>query len=115
MEATVATIAPYRNTPNFQLNIPNKILDSLSYGQPVITALEGAVQNIICEAEVGIACSNSVDGWLKALCCLLEDAEIRRTMSHNAAKLYAEKFKSEMVYGSFVDHLERMSFDANGR
>lgn len=115
MEVTVATLAPYRNTPNFQLNIPNKILDSLSYGQPVITALEGAVQNMLCESGVGIACPNSVDGWLKALCCLLEDVQIRKTMSNNAEKLYADKFNSEAVYGSFVDHLERISFESNGR
>lgn len=115
MESTVSTLAPYRNTPNFQVNIPNKILDSLSYGRPVVTALEGAVQNLILESGIGIACLNTVDGWLNALCCLLEDVEFRLTMSRNAAQLYADKFESETVYGSFVDHLERLSFKSNGR
>ena len=31
-ELSIATLAPYRNTYDFQMSIPNKIIDSLFYG-----------------------------------------------------------------------------------
>jgi glycosyltransferase involved in cell wall biosynthesis len=106
MQSTIATIAPYCNTSNFQLNIPNKILDSFSFGQPVVTALRGSVEKLILEEGVGIICTETADGWLNALCSLLEDEKYRMDMSKRASKLYSERYKSQIVYGDFVKRLE---------
>ena len=38
---SIATLAPYRNTFDFQMSIPNKIIDSLFFGLPIITSLTG--------------------------------------------------------------------------
>lgn len=113
MESTVATLAPYRNTPNFQINIPNKILDSFAFGQPVVTALRGAVEGVIDDAGVGIVCTNTVDGWLTAMCSLIEDDECRRAMSIRAAKLYADRYDATVVYGGFVAQLEKMASESH--
>ena len=39
------SIMPYRNIENFKLNITNKVSDSLAYGLPIVTTLEGALKN----------------------------------------------------------------------
>lgn len=108
MASTVATLAPYRNTIDFQLSIPNKVLDSFSFGLPVITALRGVVEEVINYAGVGIVCTNTVDGWLTALCRLLDDDECCRNMSIRAAQLYADRYDTVLVYGAFAAHMERM-------
>ena len=44
---SVATIAPYINIENFLNNIPNKIVDSLALGLPILSPLEGEVGELI--------------------------------------------------------------------
>ncbi|MBU3738466.1 MAG: glycosyltransferase family 4 protein [Rhodoferax sp.] len=114
MAATVATLAPYRNTPDFQLSIPNKVLDSLAFGLPVVTALQGEVEELIAEGGVGLVCTDTPEGWLLALRRLLEDAEGRRDMSRRAAALYSERYDARSVYGSFVTRMEKLALDSHG-
>ena len=56
---SIATLAPYRNTPDFQMSIPNKIIDSLYFGLPIITSLKGEVENIIRKYNVGYFCDRN--------------------------------------------------------
>ncbi len=109
MQSTVATLAPYRNTSDFQLSIPNKVLDSLSFGQPVVTALRGEVEGLINNAGVGIVCTDTADGWLAALCHLLEDNESRREMSIRAIQIYNDRYDAGTVYGAFVGNMEKLA------
>lgn len=113
MESTVATLAPYRNSIDFQLSVPNKVLDSFSFGRPVITALRGVVEEVIDEAGVGIVCKNTVDGWLTALCRLLDDAECCKDMSLRAAQLYTARYDAAVVYGGFAAHMEKMAAESH--
>jgi len=115
MQSTLATLAPYRNTSNFQLNIPNKVLDSLAFGQPVVTALRGAVETLILEEGVGIVCTDTADGWLDALRRLLEDDELRRAMALRALKLYSDRYDAVAVYGEFATRLERLALSHHER
>lgn len=114
MESTVATLAPYRNTPDFQLSVPNKVLDSLANGLPVITGLTGEVQRVISEGGVGIVCPDTVDGWFNALCRMLEDVELRREQSRRAAALYAERYDAKVVYDGFVTRMEELAAESHG-
>ena len=114
MVATVATLAPYRNTPDFQLSIPNKVLDSLSFGLPVVTALQGEVEGLIAGGEVGLVCADTPEGWFLALRRLLEDAEGRRDMSRRAAATYSERYDAASVYGLLVTRMEKLALESHG-
>lgn len=115
MQATVATLAPYRNTIDFQLSIPNKVLDSFSFGRPLVTALHGEVEGLVDEAGVGIVCTDTGDGWLVALCRLLGDSNLLEGMSRRAIQLYAERYDAAIVYGRFVHQLEKMTAEYHER
>ena len=108
MVSAVATVAPYRNTKDFQLSIPNKVLDSFAFGQPVVTSLQGAVEDLIIENDVGIVCPDTAAGWLDSLRWLLEQAELRKLMSLRAAALHNERFDAITLYGNFVCKMERL-------
>ena len=103
---SIATLAPYRNTSDFQMSIPNKIIDSLYFGLPIITSLKGEVENIIKKYNVGYFCDRNLT-WHDQISSCLNDPMKRDLLSKNARKLYKEKFTSDMVYGEFVKFIEQ--------
>ena len=51
---SIATLAPYKNNPNFQNSIPNKVIESLENGIPFITNTKGELKNLIKDYNNGI-------------------------------------------------------------
>lgn len=106
MNRSFATIAPYKNTLNFTKNFPNKIIDSLGFGVPVITSLKGEVQRFIVENETGIFCNDDPQSWFNAFCSIYHDAKLRSKLSSNSLMEYNQRFTFSTVYGSFVKKME---------
>ena len=73
---SIATLAPYRNTFDFQMSIPNKIIDSLFFGLPIITSLTGEVENLIKEYNVGYFCDKKFS-WADQIELCLSDSKKR--------------------------------------
>ena len=88
-------IMPYRNIENFKLNITNKVADSLAYGIPIITTLEGALKKLLEDHKYANL--------------LLDDDNLRRRLSSNAIDLYRTQFESTKVYSNLVYSLEKLS------
>ena len=103
---SIATLAPYRNTPDFQMSIPNKIIDSLSFGLPIITSLKGEVENIIKKYNVGYFCDKNFT-WENQIFSCINDPIKRDSLSFNSRKLYKDKFTSDNIYGEFVKFIEK--------
>lgn len=109
---SLAGLAPYRNIPNFQHNIPNKVIDYLSLKLPVISPLDGEVNGMIENHEIGLKyVEGSADSLFLCLRSLAEDYEMAAFLSGNAATIYKQQFSGEKVYESLVLHLRGM---ANG-
>jgi len=109
-ERSQAALAPYRNIDNFTRNLPNKIIDSLSLGLPILSPLQGEVAELITKYEVGLRYGVDIDQTLyDCISQLIENPELQRKMSHNALNLYKEKFDYDMVYNNLVDHLEHLA------
>ena len=103
---SIATLAPYRNTPDFKMSIPNKIIDSLYFGLPIITSLKGEVENIIKKYNVGYFCDKNFT-WHDQISSCFNDPIKRDLLSNNARKLYKDRFTSDIVYGEFVKFIEQ--------
>ena len=103
---SIATLAPYRNTFDFQMSIPNKIFDSLYFGLPIITSLEGELEKLIKEYKVGYFCDD-IYSWSDQIKRCINDSRTREILSNNAKCLYEKKFTSELVYGEFVKFVEK--------
>jgi len=105
-----AAIAPYKNIQNFTLNIPNKIIDALSLGLPILCPLEGEVASLIEEYDVGLRYGPGTGRTLyDCIKILKDDPELQKRMSQNARTLYEKRFFYEKVYGGLVKHLEEMA------
>ncbi len=104
---SIATLAPYKNVKNFTLNIPNKIVDSLLLGLPILSPLTGEVESLINSRKVGFTYNNKslLAGHIQSL---IDDDELQKLISINAKKLYKDEFEFNKVYDGLVDHLEGM-------
>ena len=103
---SIASLAPYRNTFDFQMSIPNKIIDSLYLGLPIITSLKGEVENLINKYNIGYFCDNDLN-WVDQIDSCINDSKKREKLSNNAKSLYKNKFNSDLVYGKFVEFIEQ--------
>ncbi len=108
---SLCTVAPYCRIPNFQENIPNKVIDSFSYEKPILTSLGGEVGNLINEKKVGFSNLIEDKDWIHAISTLFFNDCLARKYSENAKKLYFEKFESSNVYGKLISSLEKIVND----
>lgn len=107
---SLAGLAPYRNTEDFTKSIPNKVIDYLFLGKPIVSPLEGEVKALIERHGVGVVYSrtkhNELFDVLKKLC--KDDSNVAR-MAGNALKTYIEHFSGEKVYQGLVAKLVELS------
>jgi len=114
-ERSHAALAPYLNIENFTRNIPNKIVDALSLGLPILSPLHGEVAHLINDHGVGLRYgTDSGKSLYECIQVLVNDPKIQLDMSQKARKLYAEHFSFDMVYGALVTHLEKMASSRTG-
>ena len=105
---SIATLAPYKNIDNFTLNIPNKIVDSLMLGLPILSPLMGEVESLISRNKVGFTYGkdNTLNDCIKTL---MASKNLQDSMSINAKKTYNNHFEFNKVYDDLVCHLESMA------
>lgn len=83
-----AVVAPLRVSPG----LPNKILEALSMGQPVVTTAACA-QAIETSESGGVLVAESVDGWIDHLHTLLNLSQRKRHLSERARETVLSRFK----------------------
>jgi glycosyltransferase involved in cell wall biosynthesis len=109
---STATIAPFKNIDSFIKSLPNKIIDSLSLGLPILSPLQGEVKRLIEKEEVGLIYrQGSGESLFDCINKLILDTTLNSKLSLNASSLYNKKFSYEVVYTKTTKHLENMSLN----
>lgn len=108
------SLAPYIASEAFQLSIPNKIIDALSFSLPVLTPLGGEVGNLIYTADVGWRYDvSSPESISIILTELVENREEISKNSRSAKTLHESRFVYASVYGNLVSKLSELKNDAS--
>lgn len=102
-----AFIAPYKNKPDFVKSVPNKVINSLKFGLPLLSPLKGEVHDLIKKYEIGLS-YNDAKSLGVSLRELMNNKVIYKTYANNSAKLYENKFEFKIVYNQLVKHLESL-------
>lgn len=109
-ERSHAAITPYRNIDNFTKNLPNKVIDALSLGLPILSPLQGEVADLISKHKVGLRYgTDSGKTLVECIEVLRSDTELHQQISTNAFDLFQRDFSFKTVYGSLVSHLEMLA------
>ena len=104
--AADAALAPYNKTPDFQLSIPNKVLDYLSFGLPVVTSLDGELGSYLFENRIGLTYDPDVKLDLShQLQQLTKNEELLREFSENAHKQFWKELSYDVVYENLTKML----------
>lgn len=109
MRLSRAGIVPYPSTRDYLISVPNKAIEYLSAGLPVVTSLTGTLQRLLEVNECGVRYVNGDVRQLARLVSELACAPARHArMSLNAKRVFNERFVAETVYGRMCDHLEQL-------
>jgi glycosyltransferase involved in cell wall biosynthesis len=109
-ERSMAALAPYRNREDFRMSLPNKVLDALSLGLPILSPLHGEVATLLSVRGVGLRYDEgSGESLARCVTELAEDPGVRTRIGDNARATYATSFSAEAVYGALVERLEELA------
>ena len=101
-----ATLIPYKNSKDFQLSLPNKFVDSLSYELPIFSPLSGEVAKMIKKYKIGISYGNSFGkSLIDGINILLDDDIKLKVMIKNCYNLHKKYFENQVVYKNLANHL----------
>ena len=106
MRMSDAGIAPYLSSRNFISNLPNKPIEYLSAGLPVVSSLQGVLANLLQDNQCGVTYRNGNATELTSVVARMMDQPIsRRLMADNARRLYQREFIAEDVYQRMAEYL----------
>lgn len=100
-------LAPYVNNNNFTLNLPNKPIEYLSAGLPIVSSLKGVLNDLLSTSCCGLTYKNKdSDDLAYVLTSLFNSTNKLKNMSMNASILYKSRFIAEKVYNDLIVYLE---------
>jgi glycosyltransferase involved in cell wall biosynthesis len=87
--------------------IPNKVIEYLASGLPVVSSLEGECAELLKETNSGITYDpRNAQSLLNSLLALADSGR-RADLSINARATFAQRFRAETVYTELASRLER--------
>ncbi|WP_437205810.1 glycosyltransferase family 4 protein [Planctomicrobium sp. SH664] len=96
--------------PGVLQSLPNKPIEYLAGGLPVLTTLRGELESLLREYDCGEACDPSdIDGLSRWLIRMKEMEGLRSRLRANAVRLFEEQFNATHVYGALIDHLTQIA------
>lgn len=103
-------LAPYPSAPNYTENVPNKPLEYLSAGLPIISSLQGKLAQLLAEHDCGLTYrNNDANDLASSIMRLKNDPAALARMSANALNTYRLHFKAEDVYRRMGEYLEMIA------
>lgn len=109
MRISKVGLAVYRSNVGYVTNMPNKPIEYLSGGLPVVSSLKGYLEHFLADHSCGLTYPN---GDAEALVNVLTDLDNNRprlaAMSANARRVFSELFDAEKVYGEMITYLQEV-------
>lgn len=103
------TLAPYERNDAFERSLPNKVIESLMYGVPVVSTLRGETEELIAKYDCGLVYEptekTSLTSVIENIVADTDCYERLRKGAERASRL----FDHEENYGRLAEHLERLS------
>jgi len=108
LRSSSVAVAPYSPTSDFQENVPNKVIEYLANGIPIVSSLSGGtVQRLLEQYEIGTTVNlGSVGEWENALQHWLSDATDSTLVSQSCLLAYRTHFDADVILaeiGSYLD------------
>jgi glycosyltransferase involved in cell wall biosynthesis len=102
-------IAPYLDLEDFNISLPNKFIDALMHGKPMVTSLSGYPKKFLEENEIGrFYRMNEKDSLTSLIDELFSNPQKVDEMGHKARKLFDNSFDGKLVYSTLAECIEEI-------
>jgi len=103
-------LAPYVARADFEASLPNKAIEYLSGGLPVLTSLgRGTLLDLLTEHDCGLSYGGDAGNLAETIESLADDSGRRRRMADNARRLFDDRFTAQKVYDEMATYLEQIA------
>jgi glycosyltransferase involved in cell wall biosynthesis len=93
--------------PGAPQSIPNKLIEYMAGGLPVISSLAGEASELLDKEQCGLPyVAGDCESLGDAMRRLLQDDELRSSMGRRARLVFEKHYEAQRVYGAMADHLE---------
>ena len=107
-------LAPYKKSFTLSRNLTNKPIEYMSAGLPIISSLEGVLEELLHTQKCGITYAHGdVDGLVSILREAYDNRSVLHAMSENAYALFKQRYTAEKVYGEMCDYIESLCRDVS--
>lgn len=100
----------YKDSKNYELQMPNKFCEYLSLGLAVFLQPMGIMQNVIKQNKCGLSYRSEKE-LVENIKYVLEQPNELTIMKRNARNLYEKNFCAESVYKAYADHIVEIGRD----
>lgn len=88
---------------------PNKPMEYLSFGLPLVSSLKGEFAELVTTEQVGLNYNpGNADELCSCINSLLDNPQMRDTFSQNAKVLFMKEFNAAMIYDDYAQHVESL-------
>ena len=103
-------LTAYPTSDDFLLSIPNKPIEYLSAGLPILSNIDGELGALIQKHDVGATYSSSNPSSLvDVIASLIADPSAMRAMQAASIDLFRRRFDAAKVYGDFSRYLQSVA------
>lgn len=104
---TSVMIAPYKDLDDFSISLPNKFIDAMSHGKPMLSSISGYAQRFLEENQIGKSYSNDrVHSLTRIIEDLNDNMQNVSDMGSRALNLFENQYSGEIVYLELSQVLE---------
>lgn len=108
MQISIAGLLPYFNTDDFFNAVPNKAIEYLAGGLPILSSLQGYLKIILDKNDCGLTHANGEE-LAHNIDCLINQEEKLLNMKSNAKSLYKSDFTADEIYGGFCEFITSLA------
>jgi glycosyltransferase involved in cell wall biosynthesis len=110
MQMSSVGVEPYPSDEDFVASIPNKAIEYLAGGLPIVSSVKGVLEDMLAKQDCGVTYENENHEQLASIISDLYENPARvRKMSRNASAIFQEKFMAEKVYADMSEYLEALA------
>lgn len=109
LRMSIIGLAPYRKTRDFEMSLPNKLIEYISAGLPVLTTLDGYVKQALVDCGCGVTyLAGNSDNFARTLQLLADNPQLLKEMSRKAMQIFVNNYSSAIVYNNMISYFERL-------
>ncbi len=113
MEISRLGLAPYYPSADFMMSLPNKPIEYMSAGLPVLSTIGGVLGDLLRQKGAGVVCEGANAESLSAnIVELINSPDKIAQMRAASLELFQERFDAQHVYAEFSQYLQELAQSA---